>query len=83
MTLEVHPLQSQKLQDDIIAWNVLGEGDVNQLTVDYYDSVNDAIMTMSEMYHLTPYYVIAEMCLDDYPEDPNQRYNKGTINGAT
>lgn len=71
--LEIHPLQPQDLINDIIEWNVRGMGNPDELTIRYYDSVHDAVMTMSQTYNITPQHVIEEFCVDsDYPLDPNQ-----------
>ena len=64
------PNMSQELFNDCVE-HALGNPTsrtIDELMVDYWDEVSDAVLKCANDYHVTPQYVIEEWCVDsDFP----------------
>ncbi len=73
--IDTHPMMSPQLLSDVEDYYNKEDCVISadSIMVRYWDEVSAAVITMSEMYGLTPRHVIEEFCTDsDFPTDPNQ-----------
>ena len=73
--IDTHPMMSPRLILDVEQF--YDDPDcvitADSILVRYWDEVSAAVITMAEMYGLTPQHVIEEFCTEsDFPTDPNQ-----------